>query len=49
MNQEYFQSRFKEPEQYLEWYNYERIHLGINGLTPYEKYMEALKSVTPCC
>jgi len=49
MNQEYGQNPnriWQEPEQYLEWYNYERIHLGINGLTPYEKY---LKSVTPCC
>jgi transposase InsO family protein len=44
MNQEYFNSQFQEPQQYLEWYNYERIHLGINGLTPYEKYLE---SVTP--
>lgn len=52
MNQEYSQnpkSPFQEPEQYLEWYNFERIHLGINGLTPYEKYQEYLnlKSVTP--
>lgn len=52
MNQEYSQnsgSSFQEPEQYLEWYNFERIHLGINGLTPYEKYQEHLnlKSVTP--
>lgn len=44
MNQEYPNSHFQEPQQYLEWYNYERIHLGINGLTPYEQY---LKSVTP--
>jgi len=47
MNQEYGHNPnriFQEPEQYLEWYNFKRIHLGINGLTPYEKYLE---SVTP--
>lgn len=45
MNQEYShnpQRIFQEPEQYLEWYNYERIHLGINGLTPHEKYLESV-------
>lgn len=45
MNQEYTQNpnrQFQEPEQYLNWYNYERIHLGINGLTPHEKYLESV-------
>lgn len=47
MNQEYNRNPnriFQEPEQYLDWYNYERIHLGINGLTPYEKYLESVTS-----
>ncbi len=49
MNQEYGQNPnrlFQEPEQYLEWYNFKRLHLGISGLTPYEKYLSFTKSVS---
>lgn len=39
---------FRTPYQCLKWYNYQRLHLGINGLTPYEKFLEfKSKSVTP--
>lgn len=51
MNQEYSHNphrTFRTPYQYLRWYNYQRLHLGINGLTPYEKFLEfQSKSVTP--
>ena len=35
--------------EYLEWYNYERIHLGkyLNGLTPQEKWEQWLSTVSP--
>ena len=33
---------WKTIEEWLEYYNKERIHLSLHGLTPYEK----LKSVT---
>ena len=34
-------------QQYTHWYNYERPHLGkqMNGLTPYEKYLELCPQV----
>lgn len=40
---------WKTIEQYTKWYNYERPHLGkgMNGITPYQKYLELTKSVTP--
>ncbi len=37
--------KWKTVYQWLDYYNYQRIHLSINGLTPEEK----LKSVTPRC
>lgn len=40
---------WKSINEYFEWYNYDRIHLGkdMNGNTPYEKYLIlASKSVT---
>lgn len=36
---------WKTPEEWLRYYNFERIHLSINGLTPQEK----LESVTLDC
>jgi len=42
---------WKTLEEYLHFYNYERIHLGkyLNGLIPYEKYLEWEASVTSRC
>ena len=37
---------WKTPYEWLEFYNYERIHSTLNGLTPHEKY---LQSVTIDC
>lgn len=36
-------------EEYLHYYNHERIHLGkyLNGLTPMEKYQEYIQKVSP--
>lgn len=51
MNQEYDHNprrSWQSPLSYLRWYNYDRLHLGLNGLTPYEKFLEfQAKSVTP--
>lgn len=35
--------------EYLQWYNYERIHLGkyLNGLIPEEKFLQYQKQVLP--
>ncbi len=38
--------QWKSPEEWLEFYNYERIHSKLNTLTPHEFY---LKSVTLEC
>lgn len=42
---------WKTLEEYLHFYNYERIHLGkyLDGLIPYEKYLEWQSSVTSKC
>jgi len=42
---------WKTLDEYLHFYNYERIHLGkyLNGLIPYEKYLEWKTSVTSRC
>jgi transposase len=42
---------WKNLAEYVHWYNYERYHegKGMNGLRPYEKYLEYLKSVTLEC
>ena len=37
---------WKSPYEWLHYYNFQRIHLSINGLTPHEKY---LQSVTLDC
>lgn len=36
-------------EEYINWYNYERIHLGkyLNGMIPIEKYHYYLSTVSP--
>lgn len=42
---------WKNLAEYVHWYNHERYHegKGMNGLRPYEKYLEYLKSVTLEC
>ena len=40
MDEEYYQNVYrvwKSPLQWLEYYNYERLHLSLDGLTPIEK------------
>lgn len=49
IDDEYYQNTgriWKTPYEWLNFYNFERIHLTLNGLTPHEKY---LKSVTLDC
>lgn len=49
MDEEYYQNPFRvwtTREAWLRYYNYERIHLSLNGLTPREKM---LRSVTLEC
>jgi hypothetical protein len=49
IDDEYYQNIgrvWKTPYEWLRFYNFERIHLTLNGLTPHEKY---LKSVTLDC
>ena len=40
---------WKTLSEYLQWYNYERIHLGkyLNGMIPIEKYQYYLSTVSP--
>lgn len=40
---------WKTLQEYLHFYNYERIHLGkyLNGMTPEEKWQEYLSKVSP--
>ncbi len=40
---------WKTLSEYLQWYNYERIHLGryLNGMIPIEKYEYYLSTVSP--
>lgn len=49
IDDEYYQNPiriWKTPYEWLHFYNFERIHLTLNGLTPQEKY---LQSVTLDC
>lgn len=49
IDEEYYQNRkriWKTPHEWLDFYNFQRIHLSLGGLTPHEKY---LKSVTIDC
>lgn len=49
IDEEFYQNTnrvWKSPYEWLEFYNFQRIHLTINGLTPHEKY---LQSVTLDC
>lgn len=49
IDDEYYQNIgrvWKTPYEWLHFYNFERIHLTLNGLTPHEKY---LRSVTLDC
>lgn len=45
MDEEYYQNPnrvFDTPYQWLRFYNFERIHLSLNGRTPHEKYQESV-------
>jgi transposase InsO family protein len=35
----------KKVSKYLKWYNTKREHLGINGLTPQQKYLELISQI----
>ncbi len=52
IDQEYYLNPtrpWKTLSEYLEFYNYERIHLGkyLNGMTPQEKWQQWLSTVSP--
>ncbi|MDD2807902.1 MAG: DDE-type integrase/transposase/recombinase [Patescibacteria group bacterium] len=52
IDQEFYLNRtrpWKTLEEYLHWYNYERIHLGkyLRGLTPMEKFQSYQQKVLP--
>jgi transposase InsO family protein len=52
IDQEYYLNPtrpWKTLDEYLQFYNYERIHLGkyLNGMTPQEKWQEWLSTVSP--
>jgi transposase len=52
IDQEYYLNPtrpWKTLQEYLQWYNYERIHLGkyLNGMIPIEKYHYYLSTVSP--
>jgi len=52
IDQEYYlnpRRTWKTLSEYLQFYNYERIHLGkyLNGLTPAEKWQQYLSTVSP--
>jgi transposase-like protein len=45
IDDEYYQNTtriWKTPYEWLHFYNFERIHLTLNGLTPHEKYLESV-------
>jgi transposase InsO family protein len=45
MDDEYYQNPlrvWKSPEAWLHFYNFERLHLGLKGLTPHEKWLESV-------
>lgn len=45
IDDEYFlnsDSPFQTIQEWLHFYNFERIHLSLNGLTPHEKYLESV-------
>jgi len=52
IDQEYYlnpRRTWKSLSEYLQFYNYERIHLGkyLNGMIPIEKWQEYLSTVSP--
>jgi transposase InsO family protein len=52
IDQEYYLNTtrpWKTLPEYLQWYNYERIHLGkyLNGMIPVEKLQKYLSTVSP--
>jgi 2'-5' RNA ligase len=45
IDDEFYQNPYriwKTPQEWLQFYNFERIHLTLNGLTPHEKYLESV-------
>lgn len=45
IDDEYYQNTnriWNTPYEWLEYYNFKRIHLTLNGLTPHEKYLESV-------
>jgi transposase-like protein len=45
MDEEYYQNMgnvWQDPYKWLHYYNFERIHLTLNGMTPHEKYLESV-------
>jgi len=45
IDDEYYQNVnriWKTPYEWLDYYNFKRIHLTLNGLTPQEKYLESV-------
>ncbi len=43
IDEEYYHNPYriwKTPYEWLYYYNFERIHLSLNGLTPQEKHLE---------
>lgn len=49
IDDEYFHNPYRvwrTPYQWLQYYNFERLHLSLNGLTPQQAYLE---SVTLAC
>lgn len=45
MDEEYYQNPFRvwsTPYEWLRYYNFERIHLSLNGHTPHEKHLESV-------
>lgn len=45
IDDEYYQNKdriWKTPFEWMNYYNFKRIHLTLNGLTPQEKYLECV-------
>ncbi len=45
IDEEYYQNTnriWNTPYEWLNYYNFKRIHLTLNGLTPHEKYLESV-------
>jgi hypothetical protein len=45
IDDEYYQNNkriWNTPYEWLDYYNFKRIHLSLHGLTPHEKYMQSV-------